>query len=214
MEQQESPYKVQSENVTWEVGRDGKLRIEVDLYGEGVETKGGNLMIARSPGWQEVGQRLWYGYAFNLSVIQRRPGWEERSAERERQRQLTAPQKRAVRMMRRAEGYAKARGIPVEQWLEEKAQKALVRSWPLAAADYQELYGVPLPGYVAHTPRVGKKRSTGPGSALAKGKATYAARRASGYWYDEKGRKLSPEERKAKKAELEAQSNDGSVMTE
>lgn len=154
-----NPYQKQIENVRWSVEGE-ELVIRVGLYGEGRETKSGNSMIGRSPGWQQIDTRLWSEFAFNLSVIHRLPGWEERNEERKRVSELTAQERREARRLKVAQRYAEESGMSLEAWTERRDRRSLERSWKEAAKEYQRMYGKRLPGYTGRV-RLARRRNGG-----------------------------------------------------
>jgi hypothetical protein len=158
-----NPYQAQIDNVKWSVGSDGTLVIEVDLYGDGFETKAGNSMVARSAGWQEVDRERWAGYAFSVSLIRRGPEWLERAHERAlRENEAWGRHPAEVRRERRSAGYAARAGMTEEEWLARMERKSLDECWKEAAKTYQVMYGVRLPGYTGRV-RLVRRRAKGAG---------------------------------------------------
>ena len=158
-----NPYQRQIDNVVWSVGPNGKLRIEVDLYGEGTDTQSGNVMVARSAGWQEVDRERFAGYAFRFSLTKRGPDWLGLCHERAIQENLLKsgvcdPVKRLTRYER----FAAAAGMSVEEWQERRDRRSLDECWKEAAKVYQQMYGVRLPGYTGRV-RLARRREKGAG---------------------------------------------------
>ena len=191
-------YDSQVDAVTHEVRQElGSARphllVRVDLTGPVVDADAGYVCVAYRKRWTRADERIWYDAGFALKVLL--PDDSDRA-----QRLVAEKMEREARRRELDEEmWAAAWGITVEEWrVRKQEQDDLKERRRNATAEN----GVPEPW-----DEVKKKVSR-----RSRAQRTHEARKAMGWWYDEKGKRLSPSERARRKDEILA-SKDGGQAT-
>jgi len=163
----------------------------------------GFVTVAYRKRWVPVDRRQWedVGYCVKLGYEDGRresleAEWAETRQERKTQREALW-----------SELCAACRGMDAGDWRALVEDEKLQAEWGQAAREHEARHGVPPVGYVAARKEEPRAKARGGCSSAGrrKGAATRRWRREQGWWYDEKGKRLSPEERARRKAEIEAQ---------